>query len=121
MADIKELNQPSNLTKGAVALLLWGTALTVFTGTTIYWNFGLVQKEMDVVEAAAKVETEARIAADEALEKSFLSKFETLEKSITEKDADVNRRIDTKTARNKGFIDGNENRIDVLERPNSDE
>lgn len=120
MPDIKELNEPSGLSKGAVALLIWGTALTVFTGTTIYWNFGLVQKEMNVVELAIKNEALNRSAADIVMEKFIEEKFAEVDSNIEEKNANVNRRIDTKIDRNKGYIDENEKRLNKLEKPGSD-
>lgn len=48
--DIKELSRPSGLSVGAILAIITLTSSIVFTGTTIYWNFGLVQKEMDIIE-----------------------------------------------------------------------
>ena len=92
------LNKPSGLSIGAVMGIIWMTALTVFTGTTIYWNFGLVQKDLDVMESEVTIEVVGRVAGD----------------------IETNERIDKKTARNKVFIDALNERLNALEQPGSD-
>ena len=91
MPEIKELNKDSGLSVGAIIAIVWMVAITVFTGTTIYWNFGLVQKDLDAIEV--ELQTEVRLRK--------------------EADVTINGRIDKKTARNSV-------RLDALEKPGSD-
>jgi hypothetical protein len=91
MPDIKELNKDSGLTVGAIIAIVWMVAITVFTGTTIYWNFGLVQKDLDAIEVELQTEIKLRKEAN----------------------LSIHGRIDKKTARNA-------TRLDALEKPEPD-
>ena len=92
--------------------LWWATtkvAIMCFVVLGIYFRFLVVEKtQQDIKEVQDNGVIE------------FQQKIDGIVYDLTEKNTETNRRIDTKTDRNKGYIDKNTKDIETLKLPNTD-